>query len=465
MSDLAPASGQLGRVAIVVKGYPRLSETFIAQELLGLERAGVPLEIWSLRRPTDTAIHPLHRAIQAPLRYLPEYLYQEPWRVMRAAARAVGLPGFGALMRVFWRDLWRDPTPSRGRRLGQAFVLARELDPAIRHLHVHYLHTPASVVRYACLLSERSFSFSAHAKDIWTTPAWEKREKIAASQWGVTCTKAGLAVLADLSPAELSPAELSSADLSSAKQQRVSLVYHGLDLTRFPPPPERPARDGSQGDDPLVIVSVGRLVAKKGYGDLLAALAQLPAGLAWRVVHIGSGELKDQLRREAEKLGIADKISWLGGQPQDRVIAELRAADLFVLACTQGDKGDRDGLPNVILEAATQALPIISTRFAGVPEFIRSGDNGLLVEPGDHAGLASAIALLLRDPARRHALGRAACQDVGEAFSFQSGIDFIAARLGAPAAAGPPQALAPTPAVASATTGEGAPCASLSTRP
>jgi glycosyltransferase involved in cell wall biosynthesis len=448
MSGEAPASGQAGRVAIVVKGYPRLSETFIAQELLGLEQAGVPLEIWSLRRPTDTAVHPLHRAIQAPLRYLPEYLYQEPGRVMRAMLAGIRLPGFGPLMRAFWRDVRRDPTPSRGRRLGQAFVLARELDPAIRHLHVHYLHTPASVVRYACLLSGRSFSFSAHAKDIWTTPAWEKREKIAASLWGVTCTRAGLAVLADLSP---------------AGQQRVSLVYHGLDLTRFPPPPERPARDGGASGDPVVILSVGRLVAKKGYGDLLAALARLPVGLNWRVVHIGSGELKDQLRREAQKLGIADKISWLGGQPQDRVIAELRAADLFVLACTQGDKGDRDGLPNVILEAATQALPIVSTRFAGVPEFIRSGDNGLLVEPGDRAALAGAIASLLRDPARRRALGQAASADVAEAFSFQSGIDFIAARLGAPAAAGPPQALAPMPA--SAATGEGAPCASLSTRP
>jgi glycosyltransferase involved in cell wall biosynthesis len=355
-------------------------------------------------------------------------------------------------MRAFWRDLWRDPTPSRGRRLGQAFVLARELDPAIRHLHVHYLHTPASVVRYACLLSGRSFSFSAHAKDIWTTPAWEKREKIAASLWGVTCTKAGLAVLADLSP---------------AGQERVSLVYHGLDLTRFPPAPERPARDGGESGDPVVILSVGRLVAKKGYGDLLAALARLPVGLSWRVVHIGSGELKDQLRREAQKLGIAAKISWLGGQPQDRVIAELRAADLFVLACTQGDKGDRDGLPNVILEAATQALPIISTRFAGVPEFIRSGDNGLLVEPGDHAGLAGAIALLIGDPARRRALGQAAGKDVGAAFSFQAGLDFIAARLGAPAAAGSPQALAPTPASSEplSTVGEGSACASLSTRP
>ena len=167
---MPPSSGGGPRIAVIVKGYPRLSETFIAQEILGLERAGVPLELWSLRHPTDPARHPLHRAIRAPVAYLPEYLYQAPWRVLRAAAWAVGQPGFGRVLAAFGRDLRRDLTPSRGRRLGQAFVLARELPAGVRHLHVHYLHTPASVTRYAALLTGRGWTFSAHAKDIWTTP-------------------------------------------------------------------------------------------------------------------------------------------------------------------------------------------------------------------------------------------------------------------------------------------------------
>ena len=183
------AGGAGGRIAVVVKGYPRLSETFIAQEILALEERGIPLEIWSLRHPTEKQVHPMHARIRARARYLPEYLYQEPLRVLRGLVWSLRQPGIRRLLHLFWRDLRRDPTPNRGRRLGQAFVLARELGDDIGHLHVHYLHTPASVVRYAAVLTGRTWTFSAHAKDIWTTPDWEKREKLADALWGVTCTR------------------------------------------------------------------------------------------------------------------------------------------------------------------------------------------------------------------------------------------------------------------------------------
>ena len=130
-------------------------------------------------------------------------------------------------MQQFWRDLRRDPTRNRVRRLGQACVLARELAPEVTHIHVHYLHTPASVARYAALLSGRTWTYSAHAKDIWTTPSWEKREKLADALWGVTCTAYGAGHLRALAPTA----------------ERVTLAYHGLDLGRFPgPPPTRAAR-------------------------------------------------------------------------------------------------------------------------------------------------------------------------------------------------------------------------------
>ncbi|MBV9076660.1 MAG: colanic acid biosynthesis glycosyltransferase WcaL, partial [Methylobacteriaceae bacterium] len=135
------------RIAIVVKGYPRLSETFIAQEILGLERRGLALEIWSLRHPTERVQHPIYREITAPVRYLPEYLYQEPLRVLRGLAAGLRRPGFAAFLGAFWRDLKRDPSANRLRRAGQALVLASELPEAVRHLHVHSLHTPSSTAR------------------------------------------------------------------------------------------------------------------------------------------------------------------------------------------------------------------------------------------------------------------------------------------------------------------------------
>jgi glycosyltransferase involved in cell wall biosynthesis len=209
----------------------------------------------------------------------------------------------------------------------------------------------------------------------------------------------------------------------------VELVYHGLDLRRFPAPPVRAPRDGTRADDPVRFVSVGRAVKKKGYDDLLEALAKLPPELHWRFVHIGSGELKEALKAQATALGIADKIEWRGALPQDKVIASLRDADIFVLPCKEGPKGDRDGLPNVILEAATQALPILSTDFAGVPEFIIAGETGLLVAPGDNAALARDLNALARDPALRVRLGQAAHERIKTAFSFDAGVDDLAAKL------------------------------------
>lgn len=402
-------------LAVLLKGYPRLSETFIAQELLGLERRGFRLQIWSLRHPTDRYVHPMHRQIAASTHYLPEYLHHAPLRVLRGLAAGLRRPAMGALLRLFWRDLVRDPSPNRMRRLGQALVLARELDGALRHIHVHFLHTPASVARYAALLTGRTWSFSAHAKDIWTGPDWEKREKIADAAFGVTCTAAGRDRLAALVPAQ-----------DAAK---VALVYHGLDFSRFPPPAARAARNGTVSGDPVVLLSVGRAVAKKGYADLLDALAQLPSDLDWRFVHVGSGFLLDDLKARAATLGIAGRIEWMGGQPQEAVIERMRAADLFVLPSREGDAGDRDGLPNVLMEAATQRLAIVATDFAAIPEFIRHDVEGLLVPSADPTALGQAIARAIRSPELRDRLGEACHARVHAQFSFVAGLDTIESRL------------------------------------
>ncbi|UVF18319.1 glycosyltransferase family 4 protein [Microvirga terrae] len=407
------ASMKARRIAIVVKGYPRLSETFIAQEILALEQRGLDLEIWSLRHPTERAVHPMHKAIKAPVTYLPEYLYEEPLRVLRGGVWSLRQKGFGRAMRAFWGDLKRDFTANRVRRLGQAFVMAREMPEDVGHLHVHYLHTPASVVRYAALLTGRTWTFSAHAKDIWTTPDWEKREKIAEALWGVTCTAQGAGNLQSLS-----------------RPERVSLVYHGLDLSRFPSPPEgRPARNGVNPRDPVRIVSVGRAVAKKGYGDLIKALAALPQDLHWRFAHVGGGELLASLKKQAQEAGIADRVAFLGAKAQPDIISLLREADLFVLPSKEARSGDRDGLPNVIMEAASQGLAIVATDFAGIPEFIRDDLEGRLVPPGDWEALSNAVNLLARDPERRKSLGDAAFSRLRREFSMEGGIDVLEARL------------------------------------
>ena len=418
-----PPPGTVPRIAVLLKGYPRLSETFIAQEILALERRGLRLELVSLRHPTDPAVHPVHREIAAPLRYLPEYLHQEPLRVLRGWRAARRLPGYAAARALWLADLGRDPTRNRIRRFGQACVLAAELAPDIVQLHAHFLHTPASVARYAAVLRGLPWSCSAHAKDIWTTPDWEKREKLADVAWLVTCTAVGRDHLAALSP---DPA-------------RVALVYHGLDFSRFAPPPRAAPPSGpppsgappSGAERPVALLTVGRAVEKKGLDILLEALARLPAAQDWRLVHIGGGSLLGSLQRRAEALGLAGRISWLGPQPQDVVLARYREAEVFVLASRVARDGDRDGLPNVLMEAQSQGLACLATEAGAIAELIEPEATGLLVPPEDPAALAAALERLIGDPALRRRLGAAGAARVRRDFAMEAGIEALAARFGA----------------------------------
>ena len=343
-------------VAVVLKGYPRLSETFIAQEIQSLQKAGLDLELISLRHPTDTAIHPVHREINKTALYLPEYLWQQSTRVIRAWWRVRKSPHYSHARRVWLNDLKRDSTPNRIRRFGQSLVLANELSDGVTLIYAHFLHTPSSVARYAALLRDLPWSFSAHAKDIWTTPEWEKREKITDCAWGVTCTETGSAHLKSLTD---SP-------------DKITLLYHGLDIRRFSEPSsfDQTRNDGTSRNKTLRLFSVGRAVPKKGFLILLEALAALPQDFYWHWQHVGGGSDLRKLQAHAADLKLKDKISWLGPRPQEEILSLYRRNDLFLLPSRITKDGDRDGLPNVLMEAASQKLAIISTALSGICEFI-----------------------------------------------------------------------------------------------
>jgi glycosyltransferase involved in cell wall biosynthesis len=405
----------VSRLIFILKGYPRLSETFIAQEICALEKRGFAIDIVSLRFPTDKHVHPVHREIAANVRYLPEYLYQEPWRVLRSWAKAKLRRGYWRAFAQWLKDLARDPTPNRARRFGQACVMVAELpDDAIR-LHAHFLHTPASATYYAHLITGMPWSCSAHAKDIWTSPDWDKREKLATLDWLVTCTRDGYAHLREIAAASGNPGD----------RDKVNLVYHGLDFARFPEPPRR-TRDLKA---PLRILSVGRAVPKKGYADLLQALALLPKEAEWRFHHIGGGPLLDDLKSLAETLQIAKYIRWQGSAPQEAVLEAYRDADIFVLASCIAEDGDRDGLPNVLMEAQSQKLAVVATSLAGIAELVVPGETGLLVPPSAPENLSGALLRLMRDPALRTRLADAGYERVRREFALERGIDDLERRF------------------------------------
>ena len=404
----------MSRVAVVLKGYPRLSETFIAQEIRELEKRGLEQIIVSLRHPTDPHLHDIHREIEAPVVYLPEYLKDDPARVRAARKWAEGKPGTAAARAVFERDLARDRSASRHRRWGQALVLAHELPGDVTRLHSHFLHTPASVTRYAAMIRGLPWSFSAHAKDIWTLEEWELSEKIASADWGATCTRFNAEFLNGLAD----------------RPGKVDLVYHGLDLSRFPANAPAPSDRNGSADKPVRILSVGRAVEKKGYDDLLKALSRLPSDFHWQFTHIGGGALSKKLKALGEKLGIADRIAWRGAQPRSEVIAAAQNADLFVLASRITKSGDRDGLPNVLMEAQLMGVAAIGTAVSAIPELILDGKTGLLTPEHDPVALAKAIEAIGRDPARRSMLAAAGRERVRQHFSTDPGIDHLARRFG-----------------------------------
>jgi len=391
------------RTAFVLKGYPRLSETFIAQEILALEQAGLDLAIVSLRHPTDSRRHPVHRKIQASVLYLPEYLRDAPFRVLRAWWRARRMPGYKKARKVWMRDLKRDFSRNRIRRWGQALVLASEVPADIRHFHAHFLHTPASVTRYAALCRQIPWTCSAHAKDIWTSPDWELSEKLDDAAWTVTCTRYGWQHLQSL----------------CQHPESVHMVYHGLDLNRFAPP-EGAARSADHTG--IRLLSVGRAVEKKGFDVLIKALANLPEELDWTWHHVGGGDLAADLEEQAGNAGIGARVTWHGAQPQETVMEQYRQADIFVLPCRVADDGDRDGLPNVLIEAQSQGLPCISTPVSGVPELIEDSVNGLLAESEQVDSLTQAVETLARDPAARQRMGQAGMEKVHKKFSHTEGI-------------------------------------------
>jgi glycosyltransferase involved in cell wall biosynthesis len=398
-----------GRIAIILNCYPQTSETFVAQELLGLQRAGLAFDIVSLERPRDLKRSSLNDEIAAVVHYVPFPLLGLP-SVFRAWRRSRSLPGYRAALRLLLGDLGRTANLLLINQFAKALIVCDRLGGQVGHFHAHFMNRPAAVARYAAAMTSLAWSCSAHAKDIWTQSPPNLVAALASSQWTVTCSRHGYERLKSLSP----------------RPDRIHLSYHGLDIDRFSQfAGERPPRTGSDPQHPLQILSIARAVPKKGLDVLLRALSSLGEDFHWRLIHVGGGGQLASLRRLARALAISDRISWLGTVSQDEVFDLYRQADLFVLPCRTARNGDRDGVPNVLVEASSQCLPCISTAVPGVLEILSNEESALLVPPDDVIALASAIRRLAGDPPLRQRLARAAEQRVRQDFDYRSSITFL----------------------------------------
>ena len=400
------------RICVIVHAWPRLSMTFVAQELVGLEKEGLELWIGTYGAP-DKIRHPIHDQLRADVHRLPNGgpglgRFFQAWRKVRHN------PGYGDALRLFRREFSTGRKKRQWRAFARGVIIAAEMPRDIRAVYVHFIGSAATVARYAAMIRGLPLAASAHARDIWTSSEADIRAKLAAMRWCTTCTTVGADRLRDLAD----------------DPDKVHLIYHGLSFDRFPiEPPKRSSADGSDRANPVRLLSVGRAVEKKGFDVLLDALAALPADLHWRWTQVGDGKIIDDLRRRAEELGLSGQIEWLGARDQQAVIELYRACDLFVLPCREASDGDRDGLPNVLMEAQSQTLACLSTNFSEIPELIVDGDTGVLVPPGEAPPLTAALERLMRSPQQRERLGMAGYRRVRSSFESDSGIRQIAGLL------------------------------------
>lgn len=394
-------------IAVLVNVWPKLSETFILEEVLALERRGVSLLIYTLSPESDDLRHDEVAQVRAPVAGVPPLgiaslhghlkahigaALRQPLGWCRALALAWRRGGEG------WRDFLRAAWLAQSLRRGGATCL-----------HAHFIARPADVAEMAALMSGLPLSISAHAKDIYLSRPEDLKRKLMAARFTVTCTGLNLRTLTQIAPKAV-----------------VQRMYHGINHQQF-----HPLRQTRMPGGPACILAVGRLKAKKGLDILIEACRRLHAGGRHiQCLIVGYGEAGDALQAQIHSAGLRDVVQLLGKLPRHRVIECYARADVFVQPSRVMADGDRDGIPNVMLEAMSMALPVVASKVSGIPEVIEHQSNGLLVQPDDAVALAAAIEHLLDNREAATAMGAQARATVMRHFDNDTNLGLLLDLMG-----------------------------------
>jgi glycosyltransferase involved in cell wall biosynthesis len=369
------------RIAVLVKRFPRLSETFILGEFLELRRQGMQIDMYAIMDPQEQRSHAEALAL------VPEVVYLQTgsiWGSVPSALRAMRRHPWGVARALAW--VLTRHSAAAARNCVHAMVLVDRLserEPA--HLHAHFLHSPAAIAFIARKISGQRYSLTGHAKDIYTTLPENVQMRCREAEFVTTCTEANRRHLVE--EVGLLPSQ-------------VQLCRHGVDLERF-------SADRCEPQEGRIL-SIGRLVEKKGFDVLVRACGELRRrGIDFELRIIGTGPLRDELLALAEEEDIAEQVHLPGSMSQAEVAAELAAAEVFALTPMVMPDGDRDGIPNVVLEAMASGVPLVTSAVSGIPEVIKDGVNGRLVPPRSPGLLADVLTDLLSDATQRLRLAEA----------------------------------------------------------
>jgi len=344
------------RVAYVLKVFPRLSQSFILNEILEHERVAMPFEIFSLKRPKREPIHSAVSSVATDVTYLPD-----PEAESAHAAPAAAGDEYATASELTWAAAVARESKARG----------------VDHLHAHFATGAANVARLAARAAGITFSFTAHARDIFHEGIDQRLLgiKIAAASAVVTVSEFNVRHL-----------EAQFGEDANA----IERIYNGVDLTVFPFH-EAPDRRS-------LVLAIGRLVEKKGFEVLVRAASLMRNELPeMRVEIVGSGPLEPTLRDLIASLRLEEVCSLVGALPREAVQERMRQAALLAVPCVIARDGDRDGLPTVLIEAMAVGTPCVSTDVVGIPEIVRHEETGLVTVPGDPADLAGGCLRVLND--------------------------------------------------------------------
>lgn len=430
-------------VAFLFPAFPVLHQTFVMWEVLALRERGIPIVLYSIKRPGAGMQQPEAAQLAREVRYLPSMFSARVWQAnlrvfTRNPRRYVGV--FALLIREWWRDrviasIWRNPLASKtqGERVGLmlwgrfrsffnrnhftyllksvwlvplAVALGAELEAeGIRRLHAHWASYPATMGLVVRWVFGIPFSFTAHAYDIYLVPRLLP-VKIRMAEFVVTCAQANARAL--------------EAVAGPIARERVIVNYHGVDLKQFSP------RQVLPDTDLPCIVSCGSLAFYKGHHILLRACALL--GEPFRCIVIGEGAFRPYLEELARSLGISEHVTFTGALPQAKVAELYGKADLFVLASVLIKRfGKRDVIPNVLAEAMAMQVPVVATDISGISELVIDGVTGRLIPPEDPRALAAVMKELLSDEPQRRRLALGGYHMVVQHFDRSANIPALAA--------------------------------------
>jgi len=366
-------------LGMVLKGYPRISESFISNEILMLEKIGFSIRIFSLRSPREPFTHESVKKIKARVYYLPENISGFlPTLIYHNLLILIKKPqNYIKALKTAFKRFARTRKSATIKHLLQAGYMCNHLlkDKQVAHLHAHFAHSPTSVAMFASIISGLSFTFTAHAKDIYTSCPKQLHEKIALAKFVVTCTKYNKRYLIKMAKGCATP---------------IHCIYHGIDLDFFK------QNKTNQLKIPYQLLTVARIIPKKGLPTVYRAIRRLcDKGIPVQHILIGDGDDRNKIERLIKQLRIEHVTRCVGTLPHKEVIKYYKMADLFVIGCEIAFNNDRDGIPNVIAESMAMGKPVVATNVSGIPEIVVHEQTGLLVQQGEYDKMAEAIERLL----------------------------------------------------------------------